>query len=234
MNTKNTKVSRTLLPLVSLGVLLAILAVPSPAIGSIADSGVRHEMSVEAFEDRFLTIDIRGGGRFKYQMLFEVVGPAGQSMDDFAASVAPLLRTWSDGTAHEACGVIATDGQRFGIQIGSAGSHIGCTNFPELVPEGMRTTGITIHSHGTDQRFNVSAVDIKLMGETYAGGSYGKNTRRNFAVMGGQSLNDFSDADYTGGAGYLAGTDGKVLFQDGKSRASRLLQPRDLLLASQP
>ena len=143
-------------------------------------------------------------------------------MDEFAAQVGPLLRAWSDSTGFEACGVIATNGKQHGIRVGSVHSHIGCLNSPELVPDGMTSTDITIHSHGTDQKFQVSAIDIKLMGDTYAGGSYGKQTRRHFQNMSGQDLDEFSQADFLGGAGYLAGTNGSLLFQDGTSQIKRI------------
>ena len=68
----------------------------------------------------------------------------------------------------------------------------------------------------------VSAIDIKLMGDTYAGGSYGKQTRRHFQNMSGQDLDEFSQADFLGGAGYLAGTNGSLLFQDGTSQIKRI------------
>ncbi|HDS1522628.1 TPA: hypothetical protein QEL67_000567 [Stenotrophomonas maltophilia] len=45
------------------------------------------------------------------------------------------------------------------------------------------------------------------MGETFAGG------RPSLAVVHGQALNVFSDADRRSGAGYLAGEDGRVFFQ---------------------
>lgn len=179
-------------------------------------------LQVNRFEAQFETFDVRDLGRFKYQVLFEVIGSEGQSMDAFAAQVSPLLRAWSDSTGFEACGVIATNGKRHGIRVGSVHSHIGCLNSPELVPDGMTSTDITIHSHGTDQKFQVSAIDIKLMGDTYAGGSYGKQTRRHFQNMSGQDLDEFSQADFLGGAGYLAGANGVLMFQDGTSNTRRV------------
>ena len=180
------------------------------------------DIEVKKIENHVETIQVKVQGTIEYQILFEVIGKEGQTIDEFAAQISPLLREWSDETHFEACGVIATDGKKYGIQIGSAKSHIGCTNFHDLTPEGMTSTNKTIHSHGTDQKFQVSEVDTKLMGETYGGGSYGKNTRRNFQFMSGQDLSTFSDADFSGGEGYLAIPNGGLLYQEGKRKIKKV------------
>lgn len=109
-------------------------------------------------------ISIPGLGVVDYEFLFEVVGQEEQTMDDFASEIGPRLREFSDRTGFEACGVIATDGQRFGAVIGSNRSHVACANFSSKVPAGMRDTGETIHSHGRERGFKANRNDLTLQG----------------------------------------------------------------------
>ena len=162
-------------------------------------------------------VQIRGLGTVDYQHLFTDTGAPGESMDDFAARIAPRLRAYSDETGFEACGVIASDGERFGAVIGSNRAHIACANFAAKVPAGMRATGETIHSHGTDRAFSANRNDKALSPEQMAG------ARSGIRGVAGQRLDAFSAMDYHGGPGYLA-TPGGILHQHGKGTA-RTVQP---------
>ena len=144
-----------------------------------------------------------GAKEYPHEHLFEVVGSYGITRDQFAAELAPRLREYSDETGHEACGVIATDGERFGIRVGTSGSHIGCVNIHSNVPDGMTDTGYTIHSHGTDRPFNVNRADKLFIPESHHG-------RRRIE---GQVLDRFSPQDLLA-PGYLATPNG-VIFQSG-------------------
>lgn len=160
-------------------------------------------------------IRIPGMGVVDYEFVFEAVSEPGESMDAFAARIGPQLREFSDRTGYEACGVIATDGQRFGAVIGSNRSHVACANFSAKVPAGMRATEETIHSHGLERGFRANRNDLTLQGQMFAG-------KAGLRGVAGQRLAEFSEMDYEGGPGYLATPSG-VLYQSGKGTVRSVL-----------
>ncbi|HHC8922789.1 TPA: hypothetical protein ACN3MR_004284 [Stenotrophomonas maltophilia] len=170
-----------------------------------ADGGSIPESGIEPGEVQ--QVQAKGIGRLAYQRLFEAVSLPGESLDTFAKRVGPRLRAYSDATGFEACGVLATDGERFSVVVGTNFGYMACVSSSQFVLEGFRHAGATIHSHGKQGRFHPTKTDLLLMGETFAGG------RPSLAVVHGQALNAFSDADRRSGAGYLAGEDGRVFFQ---------------------
>jgi len=153
-------------------------------------------------------LQVPGIGRLDYQRLFEAVSEPGETLDAFVLRISPRLRAYSDATGFEACGVLATDGERFGVVVGSNQSHIACANFDRFTPAGMKPTGETIHSHGVEGRFNANRMDVALQGQHF----HGKPGVRSVA---GQTLDAFSAMDYDGGPGYLATPTG-VIHQAGK------------------
>lgn len=178
---------------------------------------VLHDRSDESGQIEVLQVPRIG--RLEYQRLFEVVSDRGESLDDFALRVGPRLRAFSDETGFEACGVLATDGVRFGIVVGSSRSHVACVNFGSKVPEGMTNTGQTIHSHGKPGRRRANAADLKLMGR-------GEMRLDRGGMMSGQSLTAFSDMDFAGGPGYLA-IPGGVIHQNGNATVRRIGDTRN-------
>ena len=184
------------------GGLLALLAFPS-----LADDTAGPVERVQ----------IQGVGSVEYQRLFEAVSEPGESLDAFAARVAPRLRAFSDASHFEACGVLATDGERFGVVVGTNRAHIACANFSSKVPAGMRATGETIHSHGTDRAFSANRNDKELSPSQMA------DTRGGIRGVAGQTLDAFSPADYHGGPGYLATPSG-VIHQRGKGSDRKIGQ----------
>lgn len=189
-----------------LGVVLG-LAVAGAAYGGELGGGSIPETGVEPGPVE--QISVPGLGRVPYQRLFEVVSEPGESLDTFAARIGPRLRAYSDATAFEACGVLATDGTRLGVVIGTNGAHIACANFESKVPNGMRSTGQTIHSHGGEKSFNANRADKALLGGQLGG--------RAVATVHGQTLDAFSPLDFDGGPGYLATPTG-MKHQDGTSQ----------------
>ncbi|WP_313251615.1 hypothetical protein [Stenotrophomonas sp.] len=170
-----------------------------------SDSGLERRKEVAA--DDVQRVRIPGMGVVDYQRLFEVVSEPGESLDAFVLRIGPRLRAYSDAMGFEACGVLATDGERFSVVVGTNFGYMACVSSSQFVLEGFRHAGATIHSHGKQGRFHPTKTDLLLMGETFAGG------RPSLAVVHGQALNAFSDADRRSGAGYLAGEDGRVFFQ---------------------
>lgn len=147
-------------------------------------------------------------GRLSYEALFEASSEPGESLDAFAQRLGPELVAFSDRTGFEACAVLATDGTRFGAVVGTNHSHVACANFSRFIPEGMTSTGQTIHSHGngaaklnnSDRRFMGLAMDARSRAQTPA--------------VYGQNRHAFSEQDLSGRAGYLATPDG-LLHHDG-------------------
>ena len=156
-------------------------------------------------------LQVPGIGRLDYQRLFEAVSEPGETLDAFVLRISPRLRAYSDETGFEACGVLASDGARFGIVVGSNRAHIACANFDAFVPTGMKPTGQTLHSHGNDRPSRANKNDLALMGQQLAvqGG-----TGKALVTVAGQALDAFSVADFRGGPGYLATPDG-LLHQQG-------------------
>lgn len=181
----------------------------SPASGAInqqvtAVSGPAPSNTLQVVQYSDGTVHQLGGG-LVFEELAEVQGEPGVSMDDFALSISPILRAHSDDTGHEACGAIATDGERFGIVLGTSRSHIGCAIPHAITPDGMRSTGITIHSHGTTRSTRITREDRLFLGDFE-----GATVRRR---VGRQIIDQFSPHDFAE-PGYLATPNG-ALFQEG-------------------
>ena len=155
-------------------------------------------------------IQVRGIGTVNYQYLFTEMSEKGQSLDSFAAQVAPRLIEYSAKSGFEACGAMATDGERFGVIVGTSRAHVACVNYFDKVPDGMVATDQTIHSHGRS-RFNPNFNDRILQPREISG----KGAFRGVAGqrVGGERLDEFSDLDFEL-PGYLA-IPGGVIHQEG-------------------
>lgn len=163
----------------------------------------------EGAENPVEQISVKGLGVVTYQRLFEAVSEPGETLDAFVLRVSPRLRAFSDETGFEACGVLASDGERFGVVVGTSHAHIACVNLSVYRPEGMTSVNKTLHSHGSEGKFKPNRADLALQGQHMSGRYKRLNT------VHGQKLDEFSDDDVRSGAGYLAGTQGRVYFQDG-------------------
>lgn len=205
--TRSNRIAQVLLIVMGffVGIVLAI----------IVSKALLNDTSVLTKQQRKLDVDrapveyvrIPGLGRVAYQFLFEELSEPGESLDSFASRIGPRLRAYSDAMGFEACGVLATDGERFSVVVGTNFGYMACVSSSQFVREGFRHAGATIHSHGKQGRFTPSRADRLLMAESFAG------QRASLAVVHGQALNAFSDADIRSGAGYLAGSDGRVFYQ---------------------
>lgn len=149
-------------------------------------------------------INIDNIGKVPYEFLFEETSVNGETMDQFMARIAPRLVAYSEETGFEACGVIATKGDAFGIRIGSNHSHVACANFRAMIPDGMEATPYTIHSHGKGAaKMNVADMRFRGIPET-------ARSQRMFGTLYGQDRDKFSDQDLKGAAGYLATPNGLI------------------------
>lgn len=198
--------------------LLSIVAIItfivfSGLLRDASESGLERRKEVAA--DDVQRVRIPGIGVVDYQRLFEVVSEPGESLDAFALRIGPRLRAYSDDTGYEACGVLATDGERFGVVIGSNRAHVACANFDAFRPASMKPTGQTIHSHGVEGRFHANRNDVALQGQLFAG-------QMGIKSVAGQKLDDFSRMDYDSGPGYLATPSG-VIHQRGDGTKRQVL-----------
>lgn len=174
---------------------LAILALAFLASPVMAEPGAIQQVQT-------------AGGVVEFERLFEAVGEPGESPDALALRVAPRLRAYSDATGFEACGVLATDGARFGVVVGSTRSHAACGSFLEAVPAGMEATAETIHSHRTGGVYRANENDAALMG-----GRVGQRFKS-------ASPDEFSREDFHA-PGYLVGARG-VWHQAGRRTARQV------------
>lgn len=173
--------------------------------------------SLIAAKDFGTSLNLPGYGRVSYEQLFEDQSQEGETLDAFMLRVAPKLRAYSDKTKYEACAAIASDGQRFGVIVGTNRAHVACAVLHEQVPEGMKTIGESIHSHGGEGSFSSTRSDMALMGPALAQAkSLGKRK-----VVHGQVLDQFSEVDFQAGPGYLATPDGLLHQNKGKVRKVR-------------
>lgn len=173
---------------------------------------IQNASAMEA-EEPVRQVSIAGVGVIDYQRLFTVQSNEGETMDQFAYRIAPRIKAYSEETGFEACGVIAQKDDKFSVIVGTNFGYVVCVNSRSLVVEGFQHAGATIHSHGKQGRFNPSKTDQLFMGQHFTG------RHQNLTVVHGQAQNDFSDEDRKSGAGYLAGTNGRLFYQNkGKTR----------------
>lgn len=179
-----------------------------------AESGSIPEGGIELGEIQ--RVQVAGIGRLDYQRLFEAVSEPGESLDVFVSRIGPRLVAYSDASGFEACGVLASKGDRFGVVVGTNRSHLACASFRNKVPAGMISTGETVHSHGQGAaRLNTN--DLRFLGL-----SEDARTQRMFGTLHGQDRFNFSERDLAGGAGYLATPRG-VIHHNGRGQARQVL-----------
>lgn len=156
---------------------------------------------------------VKGLGVIPYQKLFEEKSLPNETLDMFVSRISHKLVAFSDATGFEACGVIGEQSGRFGVVIGTSHSHVACANFSKYLPDGMRSTGQTVHSHGTGAA-KLNATDLLFMGIPVTSRSihmYGKTW--------GQERDQFSSQDLKAGSGYLAHPKGVLHHHQGVIRA---------------
>lgn len=163
-------------------------------------------------------IEIKGLGRFPYQRLFEAISKDGETMDEFIVRIGPELRKFSNDHHYEACGVIATDSERFGIIVGTNNAHTSCVNFHDMLPKNMKSTGMTVHSHIAHGTYKANRTDLIGLRGTAAGS-------RAYVGQNWSSGNPdrFSDTDMTA-PGYLVGLEA-VWLQRGPGTEPRKIAP---------
>lgn len=143
----------------------------------------------------------------------------GESREDFVKRLAVPMHDYTAQTRFEACGILAhnmkTDQWR--VQVTTNHSHMGCIEVlfddPDFIPQPL-----SIHTHPKGGGVTPNAQDVAMFPQRGMRVGYGRMSL---------DSEDFSQIDYTGGAGYVvlpgAGLFGSpsVLYQDGTGPASR-------------
>lgn len=163
-----------------------------------------------------LCVFSRSVGAEPIRVLFEYKSPPGVSLDQAMLELSPRLREFADRTGFEACGEIAQSSSgQFGTIITTSLSKTVCAIDPLLVPEGMRSIGQSIHTHGKNEEGMLTRHDLRLRGENMDARSALRSRIK------GQDIHHFSEADLKAEAGYLSIPSG-VLYHDAPRQVRRI------------
>lgn len=102
-------------------------------------------VSLSAFAGRAHAAHVPGA-------LFAEVSAEGETQAQFLHRVGARMRKHSDRFGAEVCAPIGTDGERFGVIVTTSNSEAVCGIVFANVPNGMRPTGETIHTHAKRDR----------------------------------------------------------------------------------
>lgn len=203
-------------------ILNLIIVLSALAFIEATGSSYANDVSYNMNYDDYSLVRINGIGRIPYQEIVTIIGNEGQSQDEFARSISHVLTDFSEKTGFEACGYIATDGEKYGIVITTSRSHLACVNYARAAPDGMIALNDTIHSHSPITRARPNAADKVLMGNEMS--ARGGGMRQPTSVLRGQLVDMFSDMDIKSGPGYLAVPHGKVIHQNGSENSVRYVE----------
>lgn len=154
------------------------------------------------------TMQVPGVGTVPYDRLFSEVSEPGETVTAFVLKVAPKFAAYTRETGYEACAVIATNGGRFGIVVGSNHSQLSCV-LVGAMPAGMRSTGESIHSHPATGRITLTDTDRRFLKIPAGVPTYATDP------------DEFSEMD---GPGFLVSTStGRVLYQPHAGARVRLV-----------
>lgn len=98
--------------------------------------------------------------------LGDFVSESGESLESFMIKVAPNLEEYTKKTGYEACGAIASDGERFSIQLFSDNVPQGCAIRTSAVMDGFTFINETLHSHPWQQLLRIDS-KAKAWGEAH-------------------------------------------------------------------
>ncbi|TAA41534.1 hypothetical protein [Pseudoxanthomonas winnipegensis] len=172
---------------------------------------------------QFKAINAPNVGEVKYQFLFKEKSLAGESMDDFSFRISERLRSFSDETGYEACGVIAKNGTNYSVVIGTNEAHAMCLNSSFFIDDGYESVGMTIHSHPRSSTYIVNKQDQVILG---------KLERVGTRYDTGDQKRLFSKEDYASGPGYLVSPFGDVYKQEGSAKTVQKIEKKSYLAQS--
>lgn len=168
----------------------------------------------------------------KAHLLGSHVSEPGETKEMFVLRVAAEMQRWTDLTGNEACGVLATDGQRWGVSLTTQQAQVLCFFAREVVPAGMTATGENIHSHPTPDKghLRITAETRQVLRDV------GDRVllKRVKDANGGRlrvEVEGFSTDDYAAGPGYLV-VNGRLYFQAGRGTQREVGQVASTAMAS--
>ncbi len=130
------------------------------------------------------------------QHLGDYSSEPGEALPDFLRRTGRVLHDFTRQSGNEACGAIASDGQRFSFRLYTDGVPHGCAIRTSEVLDGFAFTGETIHSHPW-QKLLTMTPSARAWSQFYRDGNAGAPTLRNDGATG------FSKADRANGDGWL-------------------------------
>lgn len=137
----------------------------------------------------------------------EHISEPGETLENFLMrDVGPALNSFTRETGHEGCGVIATDGARFAVRLGSDGVQHGCAIHLADVPTGFTSTREHIHSHP-----NMPILRLTRRDREWSAHHWSQSPPRELRNDGKAG---FSPADYAAGPGWLV-VSGRLMHQAG-------------------
>lgn len=155
------------------------------------------KMKFIAFAFLFLIYNFAHGKSFNVMnaprdVLFEEVSLHNENLHAFLIRISPLLQSHTKETGHEACGVIASNGNQYSLIATTSYSHIYCLNDSKIVANGFSPIGENIHTHPINSTYLVNKQDRRMLGR--------------FIDLGSQQAKGpkgFSPEDFMAGSGYL-------------------------------
>lgn len=152
------------------------------------------------------------------------VSEPNEQLTPFLLRTAHVLQNFTAEKKHEACASIAYDSENktYGIRLISVHSAMMCVVNHKLIPEGMESVRLSIHSHPQGNSVKPSNFDVNVSGGTLS-------RTRPFPL----SRRAFSAPDYAGGPGYVV-TFGKLFYQAGKGTDQDMGDIQDTTLLAAP
>ena len=140
----------------------------------------------------------------------------GETKEAFVRRIAPIMEAWTTQTGNEVCGVLATDGQNWGVKLTTQRSQVMCFFAATVLPEGMQATTDTIHTHPVPPEGSTHLLitdetmeSLRMVRDRVMVKRINEGHRRLRVQVQG-----FSPDDYAAGPGYLI-VGGRLLYQDG-------------------
>lgn len=168
----------------------------------------------------------------KAHLLGSHVSAPGETKEAFVLRVAAEMQRWTDRTGNEACGVLTTDGQRWGVSLTTQQAQVLCFFAREVVPAGMTATDENIHSHPTPDKghLRITAETRQVLRDV------GDRVllKRVKDANGGRlrvEVEGFSTDDYAAGPGYLV-VNGRLYFQAGRGTQREVGQVANTAVAA--
>lgn len=124
-------------------------------------------------------------GRVVAMQVADIVGATGEHKLSVLHRAGMALVAYSASTGFEACAeicrAVTDEGERFGLTVTTAKSHLACPVLP-VCPAGFEAVGENIHSHGSSRPYRINRADAAL--SHFAVGEMQRVPHNHFAFSG--------------------------------------------------